>query len=280
MSDNDDSWAELGKHTRAPVQRSASNQPAVKGNHKNSARKELGKSKTVPNDELEVEFPGLKHGDVDISGYGFDVRHNEEVNILNDLENDWRNMPDVNPNCRMRVQRLLEMWKEQRLIDEAQMYEGEFSIEASVAASVAASKKEKKEKKKKKEKVQPLHMQAFVAQRKRRINQELGIVWEDEEKAREAKAKKLKAQLEDENEDGKCRVFRDNDIWKIWWDNSVLILAVINAFAVPVELSVYQELSNIQLYVTIDLAINVVFLIDLVIAFNTAYFNNEGELVR
>ena len=148
-----------------------------------------------------------------------------------------------------------------------------------MAASIAATKKEKKNKKKSTV-VQPVHMQAFIAQRKRRIADELEIYWEEEEKARENKAKRLKAQLEDENEEGKCRVFRDNDIWKIWWDNSVLILAVINAFAVPVELSVYQELSNIQIYVTIDLIINVIFLIDLVIAFNTAYFNNEGELVR
>ena len=84
------------------------------------------------------EFPGLDN-QVDISGYGFDVRHNEEVGILNDLNNDWRNMPDINPNCRMRVQRLLEMWGEQRVIDEEKLHEGEFSIDASVAASVAAT---------------------------------------------------------------------------------------------------------------------------------------------
>ena len=63
------------------------------------------------------------------------------------------------------------------------------------------------------------------------------------------------------------------------WDNSVLILAIVNAFAVPVELSIYEDLSNIPSYQNLDLLINIVFMVDLAICFNTAYYNNEGQLV-
>jgi uncharacterized membrane protein len=59
----------------------------------------------------------------------------------------------------------------------------------------------------------------------------------------------------------------------------VLVLAVVNAFAVPVELSIYEDLSENQFYAQLDLVINVVFMIDLAICFNTAYYNKEGQLV-
>ena len=95
----------------------------------------------------------------------------------------------------------------------------------------------------------------------------------------EKKKKKQKDQAAAEEETS-CKVFKDNDYYKVLWDNSVLILAVINAFAVPVELTVFQDLSELDSYVVIDLIINIVFMIDVAICFNTSYFNIEGELVR
>jgi len=59
----------------------------------------------------------------------------------------------------------------------------------------------------------------------------------------------------------------------------VLVLAVVNAFAVPVELSIYEDLSSNEFYEKLDLVINVVFMVDLAICFNTAYYNKEGQLV-
>ena len=59
----------------------------------------------------------------------------------------------------------------------------------------------------------------------------------------------------------------------------MLILAVVNAFAVPVELTVNPALSDDPNYVAIDLFINIVFLIDVLICFNTSFFDNEGKLV-
>lgn len=64
------------------------------------------------------------------------------------------------------------------------------------------------------------------------------------------------------------------------WNNSVLILAVVNAVAVPLELTVYRDLSENSTYVVIDLIINAIFLLDVLISFNTSFFSTEGELVR
>ena len=92
--------------------------------------------------------------------------------------------------------------------------------------------------------------------------------------------KKKNKELEAGENQGRCKVFKENDKFKVLWDNSVLILAVVNAFAVPVELSVYQDLSSIGWYKTIDLIINAVFMVDIAICFNTSFYNSEGEIVR
>ena len=62
----------------------------------------------------------------------------------------------------------------------------------------------------------------------------------------------------------------------IWWNNFVLILAIFNSFAVPVEMTVYQELANIQWYNFIDLFVNFLFIIDIGVQFNTSFYNSEG----
>ena len=81
--------------------------------------------------------------------------------------------------------------------------------------------------------------------RKATIVSELKIDLEQEEKKKEKKKKKIKALAEAE-EETRCKVFKDNDYYKVLWDNSVLILAVVNAFAVPIELTIYTELSSNQ----------------------------------
>ena len=87
---------------------------------------------------------------------------------------------------------------------------------------------------------------AFRLAREHRLKVELNLDIEQEKKESKliSKKKKLKEQ-KDEDEEARCKVWDDSDEFKIIWDNSVLILAVINAFAVPVELSVYQELSEL-----------------------------------
>ena len=102
---------------------------------------------------------------------------------------------------------------------------------------------------------------------------------EKEKERKNKKKKKIKEQAV-ADEETRCKVFKDNDYYKVLWDNSVLILAVINAFAVPVELTVFQQLSDMSEYVVIDLIINIVFMVDVAICFNTSFFNIEGELVR
>ena len=59
-----------------------------------------------------------------------------------------------------------------------------------------------------------------------------------------------------------------------------MILAIFNSFAVPVEMTVYQQLQYMTWYLIIDLSINFFFIIDIGVCFNTSYYNAEGEEVR
>ena len=68
-------------------------------------------------------------------------------------------------------------------------------------------------------------------------------------------------------------MFKENDYGVTLWNNSVLILAVVNAVAVPLELTVYRDLAENSTYIIIDLIINAIFLLDVFISFNTSFFS-------
>lgn len=62
------------------------------------------------------------------------------------------------------------------------------------------------------------------------------------------------------------------------WEGIILLMAIFNAFAVPLEFVL--DLSSSQVYRIADLVINILFLIDIVISFRTSFINSEGEEVR
>ena len=63
------------------------------------------------------------------------------------------------------------------------------------------------------------------------------------------------------------------------WDLLILVMAIFNSFAVPLEY-VVTELESNQDYAMLDLVINIFFLVDIIIGFRTTYFDNFGMEVR
>ena len=63
------------------------------------------------------------------------------------------------------------------------------------------------------------------------------------------------------------------DMYLGWWNNFVLILAIFNSFAVPVEMTVYPELTGHSWYFISDVIINILFIIDILVQFNTSIYN-------
>ena len=66
---------------------------------------------------------------------------------------------------------------------------------------------------------------------------------------------------------------------KLIWDGLVVLLAIFNSFAVPLEF-VYKDLPNNTTYKNIDLLITFIFIADIAVAFNTRYIDVTGEDVR
>lgn len=63
------------------------------------------------------------------------------------------------------------------------------------------------------------------------------------------------------------------------WDGVILVAAIFNSFAVPLEY-VITELETNSDYQLIDLIINFLFLVDIVIGFRTTFFDSQGMEVR
>ena len=63
------------------------------------------------------------------------------------------------------------------------------------------------------------------------------------------------------------------------WDLLILVMAIFNSFAVPLEY-VVTELETIPSYQMIDLIINILFIFDIVIGFRTTYFDPMGNKIR
>ena len=67
--------------------------------------------------------------------------------------------------------------------------------------------------------------------------------------------------------------------YKQMWDGLVLIMAIFNSFAVPLEY-VMTSLEYNSDYQTLDLIINIMFLFDILLGFRTTYFDSQGQEVR
>ena len=76
-----------------------------------------------------------------------------------------------------------------------------------------------------------------------------------------------------------CPIIEELDKKKQMWDGLVLVMAIFNSFAVPLEY-VLTTLEETPSYATLDLIINFMFFVDIVLGFRTTYFNAFGQEVR
>ena len=63
------------------------------------------------------------------------------------------------------------------------------------------------------------------------------------------------------------------------WDLLILLMAIFNSFAVPLEY-VITELEENSSYQMIDLFINILFIFDIIIGFRTTYFDSMGNEIK
>ena len=96
---------------------------------------------------------------------------------------------------------------------------------------------------------------------------------EDERKRIKDRKKRFKIS---QDEDMQIPVFKESNMYLNYWNNSVLILAIFNSFAVPIEMTVYTQLSSISWYSWLDIFINFLFFIDIITQFNTGFYDSEG----
>lgn len=75
-------------------------------------------------------------------------------------------------------------------------------------------------------------------------------------------------------------LIRYDNIYKKYWDFYVIILAVINSLATPIEIG-YPDAEFMQsiFMVVLNAIIDICFVVDVVLAFNTTYLNKLGEEV-
>ena len=96
---------------------------------------------------------------------------------------------------------------------------------------------------------------------------------DDERKRIKERKKRFKSMTDEEM---KIPVFKESNMYLNYWNNSVLILAIFNSFAVPIEMTVYTQLSSISWYSWLDIFINFLFFIDIIAQFNTGFYDSEG----
>jgi hypothetical protein len=69
--------------------------------------------------------------------------------------------------------------------------------------------------------------------------------------------------------------------YKVKWDFFIIFLAIFNAFEIPIMLSFEPEFMETVYWVYFDLIINLLFCIDILASFRTAYINSKtGEEIR
>ena len=75
---------------------------------------------------------------------------------------------------------------------------------------------------------------------------------------------------------------RSNDNLKFFWDLLILLIAIFNSLFIPISLSftnIAEQLSQSALYNFIDLSSTIFFIVDIIFAFNTTYYEADGTEV-
>ena len=85
--------------------------------------------------------------------------------------------------------------------------------------------------------------------------------------------------LEDENtvKLGVC-IISPHSIFKMWWDLTILVIVIYQAITIPIKIGFEDKMPS-QQQIIFDLALDGLFLIDIIINFMSAYEDDMGELV-
>ena len=118
----------------------------------------------------------------------------------------------------------------------------------------------------------------FYEERALRIKEDCMFDLKEEEKHQAASHFKYEINTA-EAHTGCIPIIDELDKNKQMWDLLILIMAIFNSFAVPLEY-VVTELIEQPSYQIIDLIINILFIFDIIIGFRTTYFNAEGMEIR
>ena len=74
-------------------------------------------------------------------------------------------------------------------------------------------------------------------------------------------------------------MIRSNEPMKFWWDCTILVLAIVICYLLPVQVAFEPELLESAWYFNLDLIINIIFGIDIIVNFITSYYDEDGNEV-
>ena len=72
-------------------------------------------------------------------------------------------------------------------------------------------------------------------------------------------------------------IFKPNDNFKSKWDMVIIILAIFNCFTIPMKTAFEPPGMNSVLFTVINSIVDLVFLLDIIITFRTAYIDDYGN---
>ena len=66
-------------------------------------------------------------------------------------------------------------------------------------------------------------------------------------------------------------------MFKFWWDVFIIILAIFNCLSIPMTIAFSSDLFESPVFQAFDFAVDSLFFVDILINFNTTYYNKDGR---
>ena len=73
---------------------------------------------------------------------------------------------------------------------------------------------------------------------------------------------------------------RANDVFKLYWDSVILLIAIFNSFSIPLALAfsgIGRDLAEDPFYVLTNIVGTILFMLDILLNMNTTYYDLDGE---
>ena len=75
-------------------------------------------------------------------------------------------------------------------------------------------------------------------------------------------------------------MFSEQEDWKFNWDTTVLVVAIWNSLAIPIQVAFEPSWAENPYYVVFDQGCNLMFMIDILIQLNTSFYSVDGDEIR